>query len=194
LLAINKMREESSWVRFQDVGRAVLDAATKADAEGVFEVVSHALLERQSSSHRLMFALEHWYGDLIPSATLVDWAQSNAPARSIVARLISVDGAPMPERLRALLRAFPNDRDLLRSVLGSLSTGSWQGPYSGRLKRERDVLKSWATGEDPFIRKWAQTLVVRTEKAVERQLKLEDEEGLSQLLVTSSNDSPRTAA
>jgi hypothetical protein len=193
LLAINKMREESSWVRFEDIGRAVLDAATKADAEGVFEVVSHALLDRQSSSYLLLSGLEHW-GDLIPSAMLVHWAQSNPAARSIVPRLISVDGAPMPERLRALLKALPNDRDLLSAVLAGLHTGSWWGPYSGRLKTVREVLNSWATEEDPFIRNWAQTLVLKTEKAIEKQLKLEDEEGLSAPLVTSSTDSPRTAA
>jgi hypothetical protein len=37
-------------------------------------------------------------------------------------------------------------------------------------------------------------LVLKTEKAIEKQLKLEDEEGLSAPLVTSSTDSPRTAA
>jgi len=193
LLAINKMREESSWVRFQDVGRAVLEAATQGDAEGVFEIVSSALLERQSSSHRLQFALEHWYGELIPVAVLARWAQSNPSARWIVARLISVDGTPMPERLRAVLKACPNDKDLLRSVLAGLSTGSWWGPYSGRLRHERDVLQSWSLEQDPAIRTWARTAVHRLDKTIERQLKIEEEQGLSELLVTSQQ-LPKTAA
>jgi len=193
-LAIHKMGEESSWLHFQETGRAVLAAATAADAVGVFGVVSSALLDRQPGRYRLLFALEHWYGDLVSSKTLVEWAQHSPLARSIVASLIVVDGAPMPERLRALLKAFPDDRELLNSVLASLGTGSWSGPYSERLKRQRDVLQNWANEEDPWIRKWAQDAVRRTERAIERQLKIEEEEGLSEVLVTSTADAPRKAA
>ena len=194
-LAIRRMEEESSWVHFRATGRAVLAVATAADAEGVFGVVSDALLDRQLSGYRLLFALEHWYGELLSSKTLVEWAQSHPPlARSMVARLIVVDGAPMPERLRALLKAFPDDQELLNSVLASLQTGSSWGPRSERLKRQRDVLQSWTREEDPWIRKWAQDAVRRAERAIERQLKIEEEEGLSEVLVATTADSPGKAA
>ncbi|MBZ5726791.1 MAG: hypothetical protein LAP87_17565 [Acidobacteriia bacterium] len=194
-LALRRMEEESSWVHFRATGRAVLAAATAADAEGVFGVVSSALLDRQPGRYRLLFALEHWYGDLVSPKTLVQWAQSHSPlARSMAARLIVVDGAPMPERLRAMLKAFPDDQELLNSVLASLGTGIWWGPYSERLKRQRDVLQSWANEQDPWIRKWAQDAVRRTERAIERQLKIEEEEGLSEVLVTATADATRKAA
>jgi hypothetical protein len=195
ILTIRKMEEESSWARFQDTGRDVLATATAADTEGVFRVVSEALLNPQANRHRLLFALEHWYGDLVSSKTLVEWARAHQPlARSIVARLIVVEGVPMPERLRALLNAFPDDEELLNSVLASLGTASWWGPYSGRLKRQRDVLQSWANEDDPWIRKWAQAAVRRAEKAIRRQLKIEEEEGLSELLATKSGDAPQKEA
>lgn len=194
-LALRRIEEESSWVHFRATGRAVLAAATAADAEGVFGAVSSALLDRRPGRYRLLFALEHWYGDLVSPQTLVEWAQSHSPlARSMAARLIAVDGAPMPERLRAMLKAFPDDQELLNSVLASLGTGSWWGPYSERLKRQRDVLQSWANEQDPWIRKWAQDAVRRTERAIERQLKIEEEEGLSEVLVTARADAPRKAA
>jgi hypothetical protein len=112
----------------------------------------------------------------------------------MVARLITVDGAPMPERLRALLKAFPGDEELLNSVLASLGTGGWMGLYSARLKRERDILQSCSSEEDPWIRKWAQTALRRTEQAIEKQLKIEEEEGLSEVLATTSTDLSRKTA
>ena len=75
-----------------------------------------------------------------------------------------------------------------------VATGSWWGPYSGRLKRERDFLTSWSNEEDTFIRKWAQTLIRRWDKAIEKQLKIEEEEGISEAAITSTTPQPRTAA
>src|SRR6202041_659665 len=99
--------------------------------------------------YRLLFALEHWYGELVTPVTLVRWARSHGPiARSMAARLIVVDSTPMPERLRALLKAFPNDEELLNSALASLGTGSWWGPYSERLRRQKDILQGWGNEED----------------------------------------------
>jgi hypothetical protein len=191
-LAIRKMQDDLSWARFRDTGRDVLATASAADIEGVFGVVSKAMLEGGANGYRLLFALERWYGDLVPAEILTRWARSHSPlARSIAARLIVVDGTPMPQRLRALLKAFPNDAELLNSVLASLGSGSWWGPYSRRLKRQCDVLQSWANETDPWISKWAQDVVRRTQKAIDRQLRIEEEEGMSELLVASSSDAPQ---
>jgi len=85
----------------------------------------------------------------------------------------------MPERLRALLRAFPADDELYDSVLAALGSGSWWGPYSGHLRQEQDVLRNWATQEDdPHIREWAASAVQRFDRDVFRQSKLEAEEAI----------------
>lgn len=178
-LIIDKMTDDSSWLRYEEIGQDILRAVTLVDYEAAWSVVSAALLDQQGSSYRLLFGLEHWYGDLIPPEELVQWARSHSSrARSIAVRLISVEGAPMPERLRALLKAFPEDEELIRSVLASLGSGSWMGPYSGRLQRECEVLRSWEEGADPWVRKWVTTAVQRLQRGIEKQLKIEQEEGI----------------
>jgi hypothetical protein len=181
-LTLEKMQEETSWVRFQDTGRTVLEAAMMADAESVFGVVSGALLDGKAKRFRLLLALEHWYGDLVPPDTLVKWASAHPSARSFVVRLIKLDGGSMPERLSALLKAFPEDKELLHSALASLGTGSWWGPYSARLQKERDILRNWADESDPWIRRWAHNTIRRFDKSIDKQLKIEEEQGLSQLV------------
>ena len=178
-MVIEKMVGNSSWLRFQDVGRDVLSVATRADWKQVWEAVSAALLEKGSGGYRLLLGLEHWYGDLLPAAELTAWARANSRrGRSIAARLITVAAVPMPERLRALLSAFPTDEEVHDCVLAGLGSGGWVGPYSGHLRQEQGVLRSWATQEDDLhIREWAASAVKRAERGIARQLKLEAEGG-----------------
>jgi len=156
--------------------KQALSEATKQSLEEAWDAVGQFLLRMDSASHRLLLALREWYGELIPTPMLIQWARDHFPrGPGIVAELIGVKANVLPERARALLINFPHDKYVRNIVVGHLMSGSWTGPRSGRLRYEVEIAQGWTKDPDPKLREFARVLVKGLKKTLERQLVMEEE-------------------
>lgn len=152
-----------------------LAGATRESPVTVWKMVAKALLNKSPASFRLLLSLQHWYGELVPSDELVNWATRNGRrARIIVAELISVS-APLPEHARQLIIAFPEDDDLLNIFAGQLFAGSWVGPMSGHTESVLDKIQVLESDPNPRVSAWASRLRIGTVKQLEQE-KLQEED------------------
>jgi hypothetical protein len=152
----------------------VLSKATEAGPDDVWKLVGSALLRTDRFSFRLLLTLEKWYGELIPTATLIQWARENQPRGPIIiAELIAI-GAPLPERARELVSAFPHDDKILSVFAGNLQTGTFVGPISGHLEGVLATVRRWEQEPDLRVKEWAQRFASNIEKEIKEQ-KLNEE-------------------
>ncbi len=154
----------------------VLSKATQACPDDVWKLVGCALLRTDRFSFRLLLSLEKWYGELIPTPTLIQWARENQPRGPIiVAELIAI-GAPMPERARELVSAFRDNEKILSVFAGNLQTGTFVGPISGNLERTLAIVRKWEQESDSRVKEWAQRFASSLEKDIKEQKLTEEGE------------------
>jgi hypothetical protein len=152
----------------------VLSRATEAGPDVVWKLVGSALLRTDRFSFRLLLTLEKWYGELIPTATLIQWARENQPRGPIIiAELIAI-GAPLPERARELVSGFPHDDKILSVFAGNFQTGTFVGPISGHLEGVLATVRKWEQEPDLRVKEWAQRFASSIEKEIKEQ-KLNEE-------------------
>jgi hypothetical protein len=156
--------------------KQALSEATKQSPEECWDAIGQFLLRMDSASHRLLLGLREWYGELLPTPVLIQWAKDHLPkGPGIAAELVAVKANVLPERARALLINFPDDKYVLNIIVGHLMSGSWTGPRSGRLRYEIEIAQGWTKDPDPKLREFAQGLVKGLKKTLERQLVMEEE-------------------
>ncbi len=162
-----------------DSSMEALRLATVADPHTCWNLLAEPMLRGDNVGTGLIVALSQWYGNLIPTDLLVSWAKENQPRGPwIAARLISVESPALPERARALIKAFPDNKGVLDEILANLQTASWTGPYSGRIQHELGMVQSWAEDPDPKIRSWARGVAKGLEKYLQREKLREEEQEL----------------
>lgn len=156
-----------------------LRLATAADPVATWDLVATAMLGGGKVGSGLVVALSQWYGELIPTDVLISWAETN-PDRGpwLVARILNVRQAPLPERARALLLQFKGNRAVEEEIVANLESGSWVGPFSGYVEQELKVVKGWSQDPDPAIRSWANAVAKRLEKQLQKEKVKEEEEEL----------------
>jgi hypothetical protein len=156
--------------------KQALSEATKQSPEECWNAVGQFLLRMDSASHRLLLALREWYGELVPTPMLIQWARDHLPrGPGLVAELIAVKATVLPERARALLINFPRDKYVQNIVAGHLMSGSWTGPRSGRLRYEIEIAQGWTKDPDPKLREFARALIKGLKTTLERQIMMEEE-------------------
>jgi hypothetical protein len=156
-----------------------LQRATANDPEGSWQIVGDAMLKGDETSTGLVVSLSKWYGELIPTETLIGWAKKNLPRGPwIVSRIIRIGDSKLPERARALLLTFPEDDRLKRQLVANLQTGVSVGPLSNRISADLMIVKGWTKDPDPKIRSWAKLLVKSVERQLKRRQMIEEEEGI----------------
>jgi hypothetical protein len=136
------------------------------------------MLEGGKVGAGLVVALSQWYGELIPTQVLISWAKANQPRGPwIVARILNVKQAPLPERARALILEFKDDHDVRNQIVANLGSGTWVGPFSGYIDQELNTVRGWAQDADQAIRSWANEVAKRLKKQLEKQKVIEEERG-----------------
>lgn len=70
---------------------------------------------------------------------------------------------------------FPGDRYVNSVIAGQLSSGSWTGPFSGRLKYELEIAEGWEKDPDPLVGQFAKGLVKGLKERLKRQVVMEEE-------------------
>ncbi|HEY2548272.1 MAG TPA: ATP-binding protein [Candidatus Acidoferrum sp.] len=159
--------------------KRALTEATKQNPEVCWQIIGDALLKLNSASHRLMLALKEWYGELIPTHSLIEWARAHPPkGPGIVAQLIAVKASALPERARSLFINFPHDRYVSSTIISHLISGFWAGPRSGRLQYEIEIAQGWTKDSDPRVREFARELTNDLKTELKHQLVREEEGNL----------------
>jgi hypothetical protein len=160
-----------------DPERKALFKAAELNPKESWDLIGAALSRMDSKAHRLLLALEESYGELIPTNVLIDWARQHLPGGpGVAAQLVRIKSGQLPERARALLRTFPDNRYVLSVIAGQLSSGAWTGPFSGRLKYELEIARGWAKDRDPIVREFARGVVKGLTLRLKQQM-LKEEEG-----------------
>jgi len=68
-------------------------------------IVAKEMLHQDSTGHKLLLKLRHWYGESIPPKILLDWARKNDPRGFLfVANLLHVKSGQPSESARFLVR------------------------------------------------------------------------------------------
>ncbi len=177
---VMKLFDSDAFVPLQDdATMEALRLATAADSAAAWNLVGNAMLEGSRVGTGLIVALSQWYGELIPSDVLVSWARAHEPRGLwIVGRILKVYQSPLPERARALVLAFPEREGVRNTLWSNLESGSWVGPFSGRIESELKIVEGWARDPHPKIRSWAKQLVKTLQVRLRRQKVIEEEEEL----------------
>ena len=174
---VKQFETEDTWLDMESSFRA-LEMATEAEPEGVWAIIAEAMMRRDSTGHKLLLKLRHWYGESIPPKTLIEWAKKNGPKGFLfAANLLSVKSGRPSESARLLVREAPNQKEVLARIFASLySGGSFVGPISGFMERQLGTLRELTTDSEPRIRDWARAQIRLAEKNLKRQRFLEEEQ------------------
>ena len=153
-----------------------LAKATSEDPRGVWQEVAEVLLRRDQASFRLRLALRRWYGGLIPTEHLLEWAEQHQPdGPRIIAELTPVGDAPLGHLSRELLIHYGDDRAVRNTLVGNFRSGSFSGPISAWLEGKLATAREWMKDSHPAVKSWAQQLVDALEEEI-RATKFEEEE------------------
>jgi DNA-binding Lrp family transcriptional regulator len=159
-----------------DSAQSALEHATRSNPHSVWEVIGAALLKDDLIAVRLRLKLGQWFGELIPSEMLVDWAQRHGRRGFLTAaELLNAKGDQLSDSARLLVKTATNPREILNQLFANLQTGGFMGPVSSHLEAQLATLKNWARDKDPTIRSWAEAAIAYAEKGVKRQKLLEEE-------------------
>lgn len=155
--------------------KALFDADQLNPKES-WELIAAALSRLDSAAHRLLLTLKESYGELIPTDVLIEWARKHLPGGpGIVAQMVSIKSSDLPERARTLLRVFRDNKYVQGVIAGQLSSGSWTGPFSGRIKYELEIAQGWAKDPDPAVRQFAKEVVNGLNRRLKQQVVREEE-------------------
>lgn len=174
---VKQFESDDTWLAMESSFQA-LELATRAEPEGVWEIIAHAMTRQDSTGYKLSLKLQHWYGESIPPEILIKWAKKNGPKGFVfVANLLSVKTGQPSEAARLLVREAPNQKEVLARVFASLySGGAFAGPISGFMERQLEILRKLTTDHEPRIREWAKAQLRLSEKSLKRQKFLEEEQ------------------
>jgi hypothetical protein len=178
ITVILRMFESDGFVPLHDDDTMnALRLATAADPTSAWDLISTTMLEGGKIGSGLIVALSQWYGELIPTDVLIAWAREH-PERGpwLIARILNVQQAPLPQRARALLIAFKGNRAVQEELVANLESGSWVGPFSGFYKQKLDIVRGWSEDPEPSIRSWAKTVAKGLERQLQQQKVREEEE------------------
>lgn len=155
----------------------MLEHATRAAPERIWNIISAELLKRDMAAYRLKMALGNWYVHLIPEAVLLKWAADHQPhGPRVTAALAPVGSVPLNSLARNLLIQYgAADENVGSQLYGNFRTGSWTGPYSNILASKLATAKEWSKDHNKTVREWARCIVQDLGEKLD-QVKLQEEE------------------
>jgi hypothetical protein len=172
---VTLFESDNTWLA-TDSAQGVLQVATRANPEAVWEVIAPVLLGSDLTAVRLRIKLDHWFGELIPGDILVKWAHRHGPRGFLMAAgLLNAKVENLSASARLLLREAPNPEEVMSHLAAGLGTGMFAGPLSSHLEGDLSTLEKWTRDEEPRIRSWAQKALKHERKRLQRVKLLEEE-------------------
>ncbi|MCK4389108.1 MAG: hypothetical protein KAV83_02565 [Desulfobacterales bacterium] len=154
----------------------ILAIVSRANPRKVWKMVGEILLQDDSAAIKLKVMLQRWYGDLIDTDYLLEWAEKNKPnGPYIAASLASIGGARIGELPRELLTRYEEEYDVGSVLVGNYLSGSFSGSYASCMERKLKEVREWTKDGNPAVRRWAEKLARGLEKDI-KQARLREEE------------------
>ena len=170
-----------------DCEAQLLVECAQSDPSGVWaEVIGRV----SDGDWRVGMSVHGWFTSSLPAELVLGWVDDLPERGRLVAGLVrSSDddnfrteprSEPIaPERLAVeLITRFPDDKDIWSSLAADFQSGSWTGPWSGRLRHQLDLLETWRADEtlSKHFKAWTQQMTESLERQLVEVLDREAEE------------------
>ena len=63
---VKQFESKDTWLEMENPAFQALGLATKAEPAGVWAIIAKAMMRQDSTGHKLLLKLSHWYGESIP--------------------------------------------------------------------------------------------------------------------------------
>ena len=155
---------------------AVLRAAAAVSPEGVWDLVTGRI---EQGDWRVVMTLRGWFPEAVPTETILDWVGGSDKRAELVASIARAGGDRPSELATLLLARYPDNEQIAGSLAGEFQSGSWVGPWSGRLEMQITQLEGWRQdGSLPIgVRKWAARMIEGLQRERHEALEQEAERG-----------------
>lgn len=109
----------------------------------------------------------------LPESSILAWIESDPDGRAALiahAALPTLDDEGGGRLTRQLLTRYGHIDGVLSGISASFHSGSWMGPMSQHLKRQRDILRRWlAAGFDFQVTQWIETEIEGLDREIQRE-------------------------
>lgn len=143
----------------------VLQDAAKEDPTTVWTLVAARL---EGGDWRVSMSLRGFFLHAIPVEVIREWVGQSPQRAELVADIAPVGGMRPSPYASLLLTEFGDSERVAGSLAGELSSGTWVGPWSNRIRNQIQQMDQWLAEPDlsSGVKDWAR----RMKSSLERQL------------------------
>lgn len=155
---------------------AVLRSAAAASPKEAWDLVAGRI---EQGDWRLSMTLRGWFAAAVPADTVLEWVGDSDERAELVATIARAGGDRPSELAIRLLDRYPDNKKIAGSLAGEFESGSWVGPWSGRLEKQITQLQGWRqdTTLPPGVRDWAAKMIEGLHRQRREALEREAERG-----------------
>jgi hypothetical protein len=147
-----------------DPDSELLKAAATNRPEAVWPLVAEALLNEED--WRIRMTIRGWLIDAFPVEVIANWVGSNLDRARMIAGVAPAGGEEPTATAAFLLGRFGEDDEVAASLAAEYRTGSWVGPWSGRVRKQIEQMSKWQSNPDyqSGVRDWARKVAALLEQ------------------------------
>lgn len=155
---------------------AVLRAAAGASPKATWDLVGGRI---EDGDWRLVMALRGWFAEVVPADTVIEWIGGSETRAELVANIASAGGDRPSELTVLLLDRYPDNEEIAGALAAEFQSGSWVGPWSGRLEMQMAQLQGWRQDVtlSAGVRNWAAKMIENLQRQRSEALEREAERG-----------------
>lgn len=145
------------------------------DPQTMWRLVAEQL---EQNNWRLAMSIRGWLTDSFPVDVLSHWVAGRIDRARLVARVAAVGRDRMSPLATVLLTEFDTDDEIQNALSADFVSGSWVGPWSGRIRQQLDLLDTWdRPGAAAGVRSWIIRMKKRLNAELTQTLEREAERG-----------------
>lgn len=155
---------------------AVLRAAATVSPKGTWGLVAGRI---EQGDWRAAMTLRGWFTEAVPAETILDWVGDSEKRAELVASIAPAGGDRPSELAVLLLDRYPDNDEIAGSLAGEFQSGTWTGPWSGRLEMQITQLQGWRQDNTlpVAVRNWAGRMIEGLQRQRHEALEREAERG-----------------
>lgn len=132
----------------------------------------------EQDNWRLAMSIRGWLTDSLPVDVPVRWVAGRIDRARLVAQIAAVGKDRLSPLATVLLTEFGTDDEVQNALSADFVSGSWVGPWSGRIRHQLELLDTWdEPGAPPPVRSWIARLKNRLNAELTEAVQREVERG-----------------
>lgn len=153
----------------------VFHDAAKRQPAAVWSLVADRLV---AGDWRVALSLRGSFLHAIPLEIIKQWVGKSAPRAAIIADIAPVGGNSPSPYADFLLTEFGESERVAGALAGELSSGTWVGPWSNRIRGQIEQMDAWLEhpNHSTGVKNWARQMKASLERQLEEALQHEAEE------------------